>query len=192
MQQELRITPSRFGGTYTKATGRIGKLVDSLLGVPVEQQLSLHEELAVARASLAETIEAYEQITTGEAGEIKPGNVLVAGKVVRDAIKAVAYVAQKAAIVEVSKDIKPTFVTALAMSLEQSINSTVADPAIRNLLIDRVETAFHGLASAVVSDGNPDVLSPYQTALAMDMTVPRAPEPAPDPTVILYAPEQMR
>jgi hypothetical protein len=191
MQQELRIAPTRFGGTYTKVSGRIGKLVDGLLGVPVEQQISLHEELAVARASLAETIEAYEQITTGEAGEVKPGNVLIAGKVVREAVKAVAYVAQKAAVVEVSKDIKPTFVTALAMSLEQSINNTVTDPVMRSLLIDRVESAFHGLATKVANANSPDVLSPYETALAMDMTVPRAPEPAPDPTVILYAPEQM-
>lgn len=189
MQQELR-TISRFGGTYTKPTGRLGKLVDGLLGVPVDQQLSLHEELAVARASLAETIEAYERLTTDETGDVKPGNVLVAGKVLREAVKAVAYVAQRAANVELSRGIQPTFVTALAMSLEQSINNTIADQATRNLLIDKVEHAFHGLAVNAATANSPDVLSPYDTALAMDMTIPRAPEPEPVNMVVLYAPEQ--
>lgn len=169
----VTVIPTRRNGLYSTLNGGKGRLsgmVESLLTAAPATQLSLLEELALARAQVADLIAVYEALVANVDGSLKMQETLILGERLRGALKDVAKIAKTAASVELAKSISPTLVTALAVSIESAITE-LAPGDLREALLDRLQQSFHTLTTNATAK-DVQVLSPSDLCAAMDSTIP--------------------
>lgn len=155
----------RFYGTALRGT--LDKFVEECLDRPPHEQVSLHEELALARHSALNAISLYSTAVEGGArGEA----LLTATMLMRESLSYVAEICEKCARVESASRDKVS-----GMQVSYVVNQVVRI-AYESLDRDSAERLERGIRERVKIqsmglDGT--TLTPDQDVAAMDATVPR-------------------
>ena len=140
--------------------------VTKLLEPPQQQQLSLHYELALCRATVQDLVDKYDEV-----GDLN--SRIAIGVALREALEDVTKVAERASKIQTQTILTPATVALLATQIESIANEMFGGtPTVLEDFLSRIQAAMVGI-SIVDSQGDKRItLRPYETTQAMDAMVP--------------------
>jgi len=180
VDQRAALRTSKYG------RGRIAASVLQLTAASAPRQLSLYDELAVAKTLLQDAVEVYESATARikdacALGLTDPKTLQAMFSTlsgmqprIQSGLDTVRAIAKTATDIEMSIAIQPDLLAFLAAKIENVISSNIEDDALRGQVEHELLTAFAD-TTIKSQQSQQHILSPADTVYEIDHSVPDVP-----------------